>query len=81
MLVPKLQAAFLRRVRRGEVSGVWLGTPCTSMTRARRGKPGSGWPGPLRSAEAPDGLPLLSDRDQARVQTGNALAAFTTRVI
>ena len=81
MLRSENREVILRRIRQGEVSGVWLGTPCTSMTRARRGKPGSGWPAPLRSAASPDGLSDLPDRDRSKVETGNALAAFSARVI
>ena len=62
MLVTANQRRVLRMIRTNRVSGVWLGTPCTSLTRARHGTPGSGWPEPLRSSELPDGLPISVTR-------------------
>ena len=81
MLVTANQRRVLRMIRTNRVSGVWLGTPCTSLTRARHGTPGSGWPEPLRSSELPDGLPNLSDKDSQKVVDGNKLLEFSARVI
>ena len=73
---------LLARIRRRDFAGVWLGTPCNSFTRARRGKPGpGGWPAPLRSREHPDGLPDLVAADSQRVAVGNRLAEVSCRVI
>ena len=59
----------------GLVRAIWLGTPCTSFSRAREsGPPG---PPPLRSNECPWGLPHLSPKDLAKVKIGNALASFS----
>ena len=56
---------------------LWIGIPCGSFSRARRGKKGGGgWPPPLRGDSPPDifGLPHLSEKDQQRVRIGNRLA-------
>lgn len=62
------------------VSGMWLGTPCTTWSRARRGPVGSHW-APLRSSEHPEGLEGLSDRDQAKVRLGNRTARASAELI
>ena len=55
----------------GEVLILWLGTPCTSFSLARRlTKPG---PGPLRSRDFPLGLPGLPAANQKKVDLGNRL--------
>ena len=56
------------------VCGVWLGTPCTSMTKARN-IPGG--PPPLRDALHVLGLPDLRPSDAAKVEIGNRLATFS----
>ena len=65
-------------IKAGRVAGVWLGTPCDSMTRARN-IPGG--PPALRNAKHPHGLPNLRLADQARVRVGNTLARFSARVV
>ena len=62
------------------VVGVWLGTPCTTWSRARRGPPGSSW-APLRANQALLGLPNLRPVDVERVQVGNATARASARII
>lgn len=62
-------------IRSGMVWGLWLGTPCSSFSRARRAPAGSRMPQPLRSSDAPRGLPELAERDAAVVADGNLLAA------
>ena len=66
-------------VSSGKVAGMWVGTPCNSFSRARRGKPrpdGRGMPTQLRSAIFPDGLPHLERaNDVQAVRLGNALAS------
>ena len=47
------------------------GTPCDSMTKARK-RPGG--PPALRNAKHPHGLPDLRLADQAAVRVGNLLA-------
>ena len=81
MLVPRKQRRVLIQIRTNRVAGVWLGTPCTSLTRARHGTPASGWPPPLRSAACPDGLSDLSSKDSQKVEEGNKLLEFSARVI
>ena len=61
-------------VAAGVVWGLASGTPCGTFSRAGRGKPGSGMPGPLRSADHVDGLPNLGAADQQAVAQGNLLA-------
>ena len=57
------------------VVAVWWGTPCSSMTRARRpGRPG---PAPLRSDDWPEGLPNLDSNNQSKVDDGNRFAVVT----
>ena len=62
------------------VQGVWLGTPCSSWSRARRGPPGSGWC-TIRDSSNLMGLPNLTDRDKARISLGNRTLAFSCRII
>ena len=64
----------------GCVAGIWLGTPCTSWSRARHGLPGTSWQ-PLRSPEALDGLPHLEGIDFAKIQHGNITFRFSLRII
>ena len=62
------------------VIGVWMGTPCTSWSRARRGPPGSGWCA-IRSNDHLLGLPNLTPADQIRIRLGNATARSSSRLI
>jgi hypothetical protein len=52
---------------------VHFGLPCNTYSLARRGKPGSGMPEPLRSREFPLGLPNLKPVDAQKVQSANLL--------
>ena len=64
-------------IRHRHLRLLWIGIPCGSFSRARRGrKGGGGWPPPLRGDSPPDifGLPDLSEKDQQRVLIGNRLA-------
>jgi hypothetical protein len=74
----RIQQYVTAAIRTGKVVGVWLGTPFTSWSQARRND-GSG-PSPLRSDTLLRGLPGLSLKDQARVKTGNCLADFSAHV-
>ena len=60
----------------GQVWGVHMGTPCSSFSRARRGKPP-----PLRDRLHIMGLPNLSDKDQVRVQIVNLLMRFSFKLL
>lgn len=62
------------------VFGVWLGPPCTSWSRARRGPKGSAT-GPLRDPDHPDGLPNLRPEDTAKVLSGNRTRDATARIV
>eukprot|EP00959_Pyramimonas_sp_CCMP1952_P042225 883121-Pyramimonas_sp.AAC.1 len=58
----------------GVVLGLWSGTPCGGMSRARRGPPGPRLPHALRSSEHPEGLPHLEVKDQAKLLESSRLA-------
>ena len=73
-----LQSFIVDLIERGLVVGVWMGTPCTSWSRARR-HDGKG-PPPLRSDEHLWGLAGLNLKDQARVKSGNNHLLFSLRV-
>lgn len=73
-----IQSFLLHLIQRGLVVGVWMGTPCTSWSRARRND-GKG-PPPLRSDLLLWGLPDLNRKDQARVRAGNNHLKFSVRV-
>ena len=64
----------------GCVAGLWLGTPCSSWSRARRGPPGSNWCC-IRSREFPNGMPNLRPADVARIALGNATMLASARLI
>lgn len=72
------QRFILHLIHSQQVAGVWLGTPCTSWSRARRND-GHG-PPPLRSDAQLWGLRNLTAEDQARVDLGNKLARFSFKV-
>ena len=57
----------------GVVAGVWLGTPCSTWTRALRS--------PLRSEQHPDGLPDLSAEQSSKLRVGNESFWFTLHII
>ena len=78
LLSKQCQNMILGWIRSGLVVAVWLGTPCTSFSRARDVPPG---PPPLRSDNQPYGLPGLSAADQLKVRIGNELAWFSVRVL
>ena len=77
-----LRALVAGWIKSGLICAVWLGTPCSSWTMARRGKPGGvGGPPPLRSREHFMGLPGLSDKDNDRVALGNCLMQFSSYML
>ena len=57
---------------------VWLGTPCNTWSRARRG--GGNGPAPIRDSNHLWGLPNLSEKDQSKIEVGNALLKFSAAV-
>ena len=76
-----VQAVVTGAIRARHAWAVWLGTECSSWSRARRGPVGSRMPRALRSDEHLWGLPGLSPADQRRADMGNAMAQFTISVI
>jgi len=71
------------RALQGSLAGAaWVhaGTPCSSFSRARRGKPGSPG-GPLRTSAHVMGLPNLPEKDATKVAIGNKLLARTIQLI
>ena len=60
--------------------GVWMGIPCTSWSRARRGLPGSGWCA-IRSSDHLLNLPDFTPADQLRIRLGSATAKASGRLI
>ena len=84
---PGAQRLVRAWLRSGLIWGVHLGTPCGTWSRARDRGPvrvvggPPGWPGRLRSAEHPWGLPEVQHpRDVAALAAGNALAKFSISV-
>lgn len=71
---PEVQLLLQGWIDSGVAWGLWLGTPCSSFSRARRAPENSRWPGPLRSSEHPAGLPQLKELDRQKVVEGNLLA-------
>lgn len=64
----------------GCVAGVMIATPCSSWSRARRGKPGSPG-GPLPSGAQPLGVSNLAAVDQEKVRRGNDQTRATVRIV
>ena len=67
-------------VNSGCIAGVFLGTPCATWSRARRGLPGTPG-GPLRSATFVMGLPGLPAIDQLKVRAGNRQLRVSCRIL
>ena len=67
-------------IQSGVVRGIWLGTVCSSWSRARRGPLHSNW-GPLRDDEHIWGLPNMSDRDCEKILLGNRTACNSASII
>ena len=64
---------LLRRLRRGTIHALWLGTECRTFSSARRP--------PLRSSAHPNGPHGLTGRDLAACLHGNSLAETSARII
>ena len=64
----------------GCIAGVFLGTPCSSWSRARHGPIGSSW-GPLRSRKHILGFPNLRLNDNLKLKNGNAHMRFSAAII
>ena len=72
------QQKIIYWITSGKVRGGHLGTPCSSLSRARD-QPGG--PPPLRSDLQPLGLSGLKPHDAEKVRVGNVLARFSVRVL
>jgi hypothetical protein len=70
LLRPAVRKLLLGWLAAGVVRGVWLGTTCSSWSRARRGPPHSAWCA-IRSNRFINGLPNLRPKDQHKVELGN----------
>ena len=72
-----LTPAFLNRIlgwiSGGVIAGVWLGTPCSTWTRALRA--------PLRTEQYPDGRPDLSPDQCSKLDIGNKSFLFSLQII
>ena len=78
LLLPAVQSLVKGWTTSGCVLAIWLGTPCTTWSIARR----TGWGATaLRSARHPMGVPGLDAFNAAKLQIGNATYAFTCAVI
>eukprot|EP00435_Cladocopium_sp_Y103_P032952 s285_g8.t1 len=76
------QQLLWRILKQPRVFGVHLGPPCGTSSRAREIRRRTGFdPQPLRSDTFPDGLPGLTSKNRARVQTANILYRFTAEVM
>ena len=72
-----LTPAFINRIlgwiSGGVVAGVWLGTPCSTWTRALRV--------PLRTELYPDGRPDLTTEQASKLDVGNKAFLFSLQII
>lgn len=68
------------RSHAGSIALIWLGTPCTSWSRARKH---DGGPPPLRDDDdnLVSGFPHLNTRDKAKVAEGNQLLQVSVDII
>ena len=70
LLRPAVRKLLLGCLTSGIIRGAWLGTTCSSWSRARRGPPQSSWCA-IRSNSFIGGLPNLRPRNQQKVELGN----------
>lgn len=73
---------ILGSIRRRLVDAVWLGTPCSSWSLARRGRAGRPG-GPLRTLESLHGVPrrLAPDADRKKILEGDQTMLFSAQCI
>ena len=72
-LSPVFLNKILGWISSGAIAGVWLGTPCSTWTRALRV--------PLRTEQHPDGRPDLSPDQFHKLDIGNKSFLFSLHVI
>ena len=77
VLLPDVEKRIFALLSTGKCAGVWMGMPCGTLSRARRGNERGG-PKPLRGEEgrALWGLPDLTGLDLIRVRAANRLIRF-----
>jgi hypothetical protein len=68
-------------IRSGGVAGVFLGTPCNSRSRARRGPPTGGCPPALRDLEHIWGFGKFEGAHLRALQLGNSTSVQSCRII
>jgi hypothetical protein len=82
LLKTKTVRFLARQMKRGHVGAVWLGTPCSSFSLARRGRAGSPG-GPLRTiGRFIRGHPAALKRplDRKKIRLGNLCAKVTAKL-
>lgn len=78
----RVRQGILRAIARQRADAVWLGTPCSSWSLARRGRAGRPG-GPLRTLEHLGGVPAARahESDRARILGGDRTLAFSADCI
>ena len=64
----------------GKIKALFMGTPCETLSQARRGGPDARMPRRLRDGTHLFGLPNVSADDQAKLDRGNLLVARAGQV-
>lgn len=88
MLDEGVSGTVLALIAEGVIEGLWLGTPCHGLGRARRGRSWlsrqargikTGWPAAIRSPNHVWGLPVdeLSPKDASTLETSNRLVSVS----
>ena len=77
---PKVMSTLELWIKTGIVEALVMGTPCESMSRARRAPAWSRMPHQLRAKDHPAGLPSLSAADNQKVEMGNLLSRRAARL-
>ena len=80
LTLPGVVRLIISWIKAGMVRGVFLGTPCTSWSRARFGA--AGCPGgPVRTTALPMGISGLRPKDQRVLDLGNATYKASNKYI
>ena len=77
---PTVKSVLLGWISSRAVVTAWLGTPCSSFSRARHGPPGSSWQA-IRSAEHLWGIPNLEGSDKGKLKAGNKLMRVSSQIM
>jgi hypothetical protein len=81
LTVPRAITMILGWIRSGEGSGVFLGTPCNTWSRARRGPPTGGFPQGLRDRDHIWGFGALEGKAFRSLQIGNSTPYTVVRLL